>query len=78
MVTAKLERQGPQATLVDGDTALMLSVRQAAQMLGVGTTLCWELVHAGQLPSVRLGRRVLIPRVAVERLAQVEGTPLPR
>lgn len=48
---------------------LLLSVRQAARLMGVGTTLCWELVNSGQLPSVRLGRRVLIPRAAVERLA---------
>ncbi len=48
---------------------LLLSVPVAARLLGVGTTLCWEMVHTGELPSVRLGRRVLIPRAAVERLA---------
>jgi len=48
---------------------LLLSVGQAARLLGVGSTLCWEMVHSGRLPSVRLGRRVLIPRAAVERLA---------
>lgn len=52
-----------------GQQPLLLSVRQAASLLGVGTTLCWEMVHCGRLPSVRLGRRVLIPRAAVERLA---------
>jgi excisionase family DNA binding protein len=54
---------------------LLLSVPQAARLLGVGTTLCWELVHGGQLPSVRLGRRVLVPRVAVEQLAQTGEAP---
>jgi len=53
---------------------LLLSVPQAAHLLGVGLTLCWEMVHGGQLPSVRLGRRVLVPRHAVERLAYAAET----
>jgi len=53
---------------------LLLSVPQAARLLGVGVTLCWEMVHGGLLPSVRLGRRVLVPRHAVERLAHTEDT----
>lgn len=48
---------------------LLLSVPQAAHLLGIGATLCWEMVYAGRIPSVRLGRRVLIPRAAVERMA---------
>ena len=51
------------------DTPLLLPVPEAARLLGIGTTLCWEMVHSGQVPSVRLGRRVLIPRAVVERLA---------
>ena len=48
---------------------LLLSVPEAARLLGVGRTLCWEMVYSKQLPSVRLGRRVLIPRAVVEQLA---------
>ena len=48
---------------------LLISVPEAARLLGVGTTFGWMLVHNGELPSVRLGRRVLIPRAALERLA---------
>ena len=50
---------------------LLLSVPQAAHLLGIGATLCWEMVYAGRIPSVRLGRRVLIPRAAVEKLARI-------
>jgi len=52
-------------------TPLLLSVPQAARLLGIGTTLCWDMVHTGQLFSIRLGRRVLVPRVALEQLARV-------
>ena len=51
------------------ETPLLLSVSEAAHLLGIGTTLCWEMVHSERLQSVRLGRRVLIPRVVVERMA---------
>lgn len=50
---------------------LLVSVPQAAHLLGIGATLCWEMVYAGRLPSVRLGRRVLIPVAAVEKLARL-------
>lgn len=56
-----------------GNDPLLLSVPEAARLLGIGTTLCWEMIHSGQLASVRLGRRVLIPRGVVERLAEVNG-----
>jgi excisionase family DNA binding protein len=51
---------------------LMLSIPQAAQLLGIGLSLCRGLITSGQLASVRLGRRVLIPRAAVERLARAQ------
>jgi len=50
-------------------TPLLVAVPDAARLLGIGTTFAWELVRAGDLPSVKLGRRVLIPRTALERLA---------
>lgn len=75
MYTAKTTRAGvPQR---DHDQQpLLLSVPQAARLLGIGTTLCWEMVHSGQLSSIRLGRRVLVSRVVVERLAQAEEAPI--
>lgn len=56
------------------NTPLLVAVPDAARLLGIGTTFAWELVRAGDIPSVKLGRRVLIPRAALERLA---GSPLP-
>ncbi len=56
------------------DTPLLVSVPEAARLLGVGKTLAWEMVRNGDLPKVNLGKRVLIPRAAIERLA---GEPRP-
>ena len=51
------------------DTPLLVAVPDAARLLGIGTTLAWDLVRAGGIPSVKLGRRVLVPRAALEHLA---------
>lgn len=59
------------------DVPLLLPVPEAAHLLGIGTTLCWEMIHNGQLPTVRLGRRVLVPRAAIEQVASVYGTTGP-
>jgi len=45
-----------------------LTVEDAAAMLGIGRTLAYELARTGELPSIRLGRRIIIPRAAVERM----------
>lgn len=36
-------------------TKLLLTVTEAAQRLGIGRTLMYELISTGQVPSVRIG-----------------------
>ena len=52
---------------------LAVSVAQAAKSLGIGEGLTRELIGRGELPVVRVGRRVLVPvdglREYLERLA---------
>ena len=50
------------------ETPLLISVPEAARLLGVGTTFGWTMVRRGEIPTVKLGRRVLVPRAAVEQL----------
>lgn len=49
---------------------LVLSVAKAAKSLGVSDDLVYELIERGQLPCLRLGRRKLIPRRAIELLVE--------
>ena len=46
----------------------LYSVTEAAQLVGVGRSTMYELVHRGEVPSLRLGRRVLITRPTLEAL----------
>ena len=50
------------------DGRLVLSVTEAAGMLGISRGLAYELVARGELPSLRLGRRIVVPRRALEAL----------
>jgi excisionase family DNA binding protein len=45
---------------------LALSVEEAGALLGISRDLAYDLVAIGQLPSVRLGRRLVVPRRALE------------
>jgi excisionase family DNA binding protein len=53
------------------------SVEETAQLLGIGKTLAYELVVTNRLPVVRLGRRVLVPRTALEEFIDA-ATEQPR
>lgn len=45
-----------------------MSVTEAARILGISRTTAYECVRSGDLPSVRLGGRIVVPTQAVERL----------
>lgn len=40
---------------------LTVTVEQAAKLLGIGRSTAYELVRTGDLPSLRLGRRIVVP-----------------
>ena len=46
-------------------TALTLSVRQAATLLGCGRDAMYALVKRGEIPAIRFGRKIRIPRKAI-------------
>ena len=45
---------------------LALSVEEAGSLLGISRDLAYDLVASREIPSVRLGRRVVVPRRALE------------
>ncbi len=40
---------------------LLLRVGEAAEMLGMGRSTVYELIAAGALPSVRMGKSLRVP-----------------
>jgi excisionase family DNA binding protein len=49
------------------------TVTEAATVLGISRTSAYERVHAGELPALRLGRRIVITRAVVD--AMLGGAP---
>jgi excisionase family DNA binding protein len=52
---------------MDIDNRWCLSVPEAAELLGISRNNAYELVKRGELPSIKLGKRKLIPKVALEK-----------
>jgi excisionase family DNA binding protein len=47
---------------------LALSVREALKLVPLGRTAFYDAVRKGQIPSVRVGGRLLIPAAALRRM----------
>lgn len=56
------------------DDRLTLTVEEAARLLGISRALGYELVAEGEVPSIRLGRRIVVPRRALDTLLDTTTT----
>jgi excisionase family DNA binding protein len=45
-----------------------MTVEEAARELGIGRGLAYELARRGEIPTLRLGRRLIVPVAALKRL----------
>lgn len=57
---------GPAAKLLD--TASVIGVPDAARLLGISRSTAYDAARRGDLPSLRLGRRVVVPVEPLRRL----------
>jgi excisionase family DNA binding protein len=49
------------------ENKLVYSVVEVAELLGIGRSKAYELVRSGTIPSSRLGRRIVIPKLTLSR-----------
>ena len=49
---------------------LLVSVEQAAGLLGIGRTTLYELIRRGEVRPIRIGRSVRIPRRELEAFVE--------
>jgi excisionase family DNA binding protein len=59
----------------DPGQAVVLTVEEAARFLRISRGSAYEAARRGDLPTVRIGRRLLVPRVALDRLLAAPTTP---
>jgi excisionase family DNA binding protein len=53
---------------------LVFTVDEAAKLLRVGRKQAYEAVAGGEIPSFRIGKRILIPRAALEQMLTAPST----
>lgn len=53
----------------DPDT-LTFTVEEAGEKLGISRALAYEAVRSGQIPSIHIGHRILVPKAALLRLLE--------
>jgi excisionase family DNA binding protein len=55
---------------VEGIVRATLSVKEAAQLLGISKNLAYQLARQGKLPgTIRLGeKRIVVSRIAIDQL----------
>ena len=47
---------------------LVFSVNTAAKKLRISRNLAYQLCHEGKIPTIKLGKRILVPRVALNKM----------
>lgn len=44
------------------------TVEEAGRIMGLGRSAAYEAVRRGEIPTIRLGRRIVVPRARLEAL----------
>jgi len=57
------------------DERLTLTIEETAKLLGIGRQLAYNRVKTGEIPVIKIGRRLLVPRRALEKLLE-RGQPV--
>jgi len=56
---------------------LTITVPEAAEILGINRTGAYRAIERGELPAIRIGRRLVVPKAAIARLLEGGGMPAP-
>ena len=53
---------------------IILSVTETAYLLGLSRNSTYQGVQSGAIPSIRVGKRILVPKAALDRMLECGGT----
>jgi excisionase family DNA binding protein len=54
---------------------LTMTVKEAAAALGISRGLAYQAARDGSIPTIRIGKRLLVPRRAFEKLLEGSVSP---
>ena len=59
--------------MISEDKRLTYTIAEAAEMLGIGKNQAYQAANEGELPTIKIGRRRLVPRPALDRMLSVDN-----
>jgi excisionase family DNA binding protein len=51
-----------------------LTVEEAARLIGIGRSAAYTACRTGEIPTIKIGRRLVVPVAALERMLAGEAT----
>lgn len=51
----------------------VLTIPEAAEELGISKGSAYAAARSGKIPTIRIGRRLIVPRVAFDRMLEQAG-----
>lgn len=52
--------------------AMTYKIEEAAKLLGLGRNQAYEAARRGEIPCLKIGKRLLVPKAALDKLLGVE------
>jgi excisionase family DNA binding protein len=49
---------------------LVYNMHEAGELLGIGRSKAYEAAKCGEIPTIRIGRRLLVPKAALHRMLE--------
>ena len=49
---------------------LTFTVEEAGELLGISRALAYEMARTGRLPTLRFGKRIVVPKKVIENLLE--------
>lgn len=48
-------------------------IEEAGRLLGIGRNQAYEAAHRGDFPTIKIGKRLLVPKAALDRMLAGEA-----
>jgi excisionase family DNA binding protein len=62
-------------TMANKNNPTVLTVHEVAKILRIGRISAYQAIERGEVPAIRIGRRILVPRMALEQVLNRFSTP---
>jgi len=56
--------------VIADDDRLVLTIEEAGKLLGLGRSGTYEAAKRGDIPTLKIGSRILVPKVALLKLLE--------